>query len=367
MKTILHIIDTTGPGGAETVFIDLASKLPKEKFRSIVVVRGKGWVYDELCRRGLSPIIMDAKGSFNWRYLLNLRRLIKCENVQLIQSHLLGSNIYSALAGILTRTPVIVTFHGMVDVGINERFKRLKFAAINLGASRIVAVSESLRDDIIVRSPIQVSKLVVIYNGVETESFKLQKSNKLRYEFGWDESDTIVGSLGNIRSAKAYDVLLNAAALLIKKSKAFKFLIAGQTGNVLFDNLLKLRAELELENYVEFIGFVDKPADFLSNLDIFLLTSSSEGFSIATIQAMAACKPVLATKSGGPEEIIDSGYTGLLVNVGVPKVIASELLKLAANKDQMLEMAEQAQQHVVNKFDISTMLEAYEKTYLALT
>lgn len=69
MKTILHTIDTTGPGGAETVFIDLATRLPKDKYRSVVVICGKGWVYDELYRCGVKPILLDAKGSFNWRYL----------------------------------------------------------------------------------------------------------------------------------------------------------------------------------------------------------------------------------------------------------------------------------------------------------
>ena len=47
MKTILHCIDTTGPGGAETVFIDLATRLPAEKYRAVVVIRGKGWVNEE--------------------------------------------------------------------------------------------------------------------------------------------------------------------------------------------------------------------------------------------------------------------------------------------------------------------------------
>ena len=94
MKTILHVIDTTGPGGAETIFIDLASRLPENKYRSIVVIRGKGWVCEELCRRGIEPLFMDAKGSFNWRSLSGLASLVRKEGVDLIQSHLLGSNVY---------------------------------------------------------------------------------------------------------------------------------------------------------------------------------------------------------------------------------------------------------------------------------
>ncbi len=153
MKTILHTIDTTGPGGAETVFIDLATRLPKEKYRSVVVIRGKGWVYDELCSRGISPILLDVKGSFNWRYLLGLRKIIKRERVDLIQSHLLGANVYCSLAGLLTGKPVIATFHGVVDIEENERLKGLKFAAINAGASSVIAVTDSLLEDIMSRTP----------------------------------------------------------------------------------------------------------------------------------------------------------------------------------------------------------------------
>ena len=126
MKTILHVIDTTGPGGAETVFIDLATRLPKDKYRSVVVIRGKGWVYEELRRRGVTPILLEAKGSFNFRYLLGLRKIIQCEGVDLIQSHLLGTNVYCSLVGLLTGKPVIATIHGEVDIGENERLKGLK-------------------------------------------------------------------------------------------------------------------------------------------------------------------------------------------------------------------------------------------------
>jgi len=102
MKTILHSIDTTGPGGAETVFIELATRLPADKYRSVVVIRGKGWVYEELCRRGITPVLLDTRGSFNLRYLMGLRKIIRDEGVDLIQAHLLGTSVYCSLAGLLT-------------------------------------------------------------------------------------------------------------------------------------------------------------------------------------------------------------------------------------------------------------------------
>ena len=367
MKTILHIIDTTGPGGAETVFIDLATNLSQDKYRSIIVIRGKGWVYEELCRRGAQPILLDAKGSFNWRYLKSLTNLIRHEKVDLIQSHLLGSNVYCALAGLITRKPVIATFHGAVDVGNNERLMWLKFGAINIGASSIVAVSDSLRENIVSRTPLKSSKTTVIYNGINTPDFRQPPSNAIRKKMGWNDNDFIIGSLGNIRPAKAYDILLQAAALLKDHTSHFRFVIAGQGKGKLYDSLLKLRDKLGLNESVHFLGFNDQPADFLSNLDLFLLSSSSEGFSIATIQAMAAGLPVVATRSGGPQEIITHKTNGWLVDPDDPQLIADTLEKLSTDQELKQRLAKAGQNHAINTFDVKNMINSYEKIYKKYT
>ncbi len=363
MKTILHMIDTTGPGGAETVFIDLATRLPKDKFRAVVVIRGEGWVYDELCRRGVTPILIDAKGSFNWRYLQQLCRLIKKERVDLIQSHLLGANVYSAMAGLLTRTPVVATFHGAVDIGDNERLKGLKFGAINAGAKCIVAVSDSLKMDIVNRTPLKQNKIKTIYNGINAVDFQRPGSVELRERFGWSSDVVIVGSLGNIRSAKGYDVLLHAAAILKKQSSSFRFVIAGQGKGELYDKLIRLRGELGLEEVVHFLGFIDDPASYLANIDIFLLSSTTEGFSIATIQAMASALPVIATKSGGPEEIITHADNGWLIEAGNPGEIAKSIALLTSDQPFATQMAKKGRQHVLDTFDMNIMLAAYQKAY----
>ena len=371
MKTILHTIDTTGPGGAETVFIDLATRLPKDKYRPVVVIRGKGWVYDELCSRGIKPILLDARGSFNWQYLLGLRKIIKSEKVDLIQSHLLGSNVYCALAGLLTRKPVVTTFHGSVDVSKTERFIALKFGLINKGASSIVAVSENLGDEIIRRTPLNLNKMAIIYNGIDSAVFERKKFDDFRRQFSWGEDDLIIGSLGNIRPAKAYDVLLRAAAMLDNQKQVCRFVIAGQgeskgKPSSLYKELLNLRESLGLQDQVKFIGFVDDPADFLSKVDMFLLSSSSEGFSISTIQAMASSLPVIATRSGGPEEIVTHQQDGWLVEKNDPAVIAEAISILSGDPECRAKLSSKAKLKVDSTFGISAMLDAYQKLYSAL-
>lgn len=364
MKTILHTIDTTGPGGAETVFIDLVTRLPKDKYRAVVVIRGKGWVYEELRRRGVKPVLLGSKGSFNWRYLSGLRKLIKQEKVDLIQSHLLGSNVYCSLAGLTTRTPVVATFHGVIDIGENERLKGLKFAAINMGVNRIVAVSKDLRDDIFSRTSLKANNTIIIYNGISSVDFQQPRSSSLRQKFGWAETDFIIGSLGNIRPAKGYDILLQAAALLKNNQQTFRFIIAGQAdkGN-LFVELLNQRQELGLEEQVQFLGFLDDPAEFLSNLDLFLSSSISEGLPLSAIQAMAAQRPLLATRCGGYEELVTDKQNGWLVEAGNPQAITNAIESLAGAPAVRSRLAAEAKKHAVETFDISVMLKAYEQVY----
>lgn len=364
MKTILHIIDTTGPGGAETVFIDLATRLPREKYRSVVVIRGKGWVYEELCRRGIEPILLNAKGSFHWRYLSGLCRLIRRERVDLIQSHLLGASVYCSLAGLLTRTPVVATFHGSVDIGERERLKALKFAAINAGADCIVAVSGGLRDDIMDRTSLRADKTEIIYNGIPSAEFQRPRSNTLRQKYGWSDDEFLIGSLGNIRPAKGYNILLQAAALLEGGGASCRFVIAGQPDRGgLYDELLRLRKALGLEDRVQFMGFLDDAADFLSNLDLFLSSSISEGLPLSAIQAMAAGLPLLATRCGGYEELVTDRENGWLVEVGSPEALAEAVKSLAAAPEIRTELAEMAKRHAVETFDSSVMFRAYEGVY----
>ncbi|NOZ37676.1 MAG: glycosyltransferase, partial [Gammaproteobacteria bacterium] len=172
-RTILHLIDSTGPGGAETVFIQLADKMRDRGFDSVVVIPGQGWVYDALVRRGLKPYVVPAKGSFAFGFLYQLVKLIKKHRIKLIQSHLLGSNVYAAMAGLITGVPVVATYHGMVDVSPNERFRSLKNKVMHWGIKHYVAVSQQLMDNIRDQKLLDVNKASVIYNGVDLARFEV--------------------------------------------------------------------------------------------------------------------------------------------------------------------------------------------------
>ena len=365
MKKMLHVIDTTGPGGAETVFIELLNRLQSERYESIVVIRGSGWVYDELRCRGFEPYIVDAKGSFNFRYLLELVKIVRREKIDLIQAHLLGSGVYCSIVSLLTRVPVVVTLHGLVDVD-GERFLAAKFFILNKFSNRLVLVSKDLLSRLKEVVVLNDEKISVIYNGADLKSYELEKHQKLKEELGLNSTDVLIGSVGNVRTAKAYDVLLRAAALLIKREPDVKFLVVGDTDNDLFQEISALRAELSLEESVFFLGFRQNIPEFLAGIDIFLLSSISEGCPVSVVEAMASHVPMVVTDCGGLSEMVEDGSSALMCEPGSPAAILGSLELLINDHALRVTLAENGKEVAKQRFSMDAMLDSYRSIYEGL-
>ncbi|MEX2475904.1 glycosyltransferase family 4 protein [Marinobacter sp.] len=364
-NTILHLIDTTGPGGAETVFISLLSELQNTSFRNVVVLRGEGWVAEQVRSLGIAPYIIDSKGSFNLGYISALWRLVSTQGVDLIHAHLLGSNVYGAMVSVLSRTPMIATFHGAVDVASGERFLKAKFALIGWGASAIVSVSRRLQQELGARAALPAHKLQLVYNGVDPDRFTGDHGAGLRSELGLPPNGILVVSIGNIRPAKGYEYLVDAAITLSAQHPDIHFVVVGHQKEPLFSALKAQVSESPRAPNIHWLGFRQDVSDVLRQGDIFLLPSVSEGFSIATVEAMMAGIPVIATRSGGPEEIIEDGETGYLIPVRDSEAIVSAILELR-QPARAEPVVGRARNRAVEQFSLAAMLNQYMAVYKRL-
>lgn len=362
MIRVLHTIDTTGPGGAETVFVNLATKLDPVKFTSVAAIRGPGWVCDTLRSHGVEPLFVSSRGGFNLRYLWELVRIVRAHKIDVIQSHLLGSNLYSSLTGLLCRVPVISTIHGFVDASDKERLMWLKRLLINLGSKKIVFVSDRLREHYVQQLGFSARKSVTIYNGVDTSVFYSKKDDRIRKELDIGPEHVVIGAVGNIRPAKGYDLFLKAARLVYDQHPECRFVVAGQGAGPLYQQLVQLRDNLGLEKVFYFIGFRDDPAQVFNNLDIFVLPSTSEGFSISTIEAMACGLPVIVTKSGGPEEIVDNKINGIIADHSVES-FSNSIKFLLKGGNFTSSFGHKSVDHVKEKYSLSNMISLYENIY----
>lgn len=360
MIRVLHTIDTTGPGGAETVFVSLAKGLDPARFVSFAAIRGPGWVCDVLRQNGMEPVFISSRGRFNLRYLYQLIRIVRRYKIDVIQSHLLGSAVYSSMVGLICGIPLVSTIHGFVDVSETERFMRLKIHLINLRARKIVFVSDHLRRHSLEQLGFCRRKSMTIYNGVDTAVFYPCRDDSFRKKLKVDPGQLLIGAVGNIRPAKGYDILVRAAKMVHEKCPEARFVVAGEGSGKAYEALLALRDSLGLRGVFFFAGFQGNAAKFYNNLDVFVLPSVSEGFSISTIEAMACGLPVVVTRSGGPEEIVSHGRNGFLVHSRDADVAAA-VLRLAADRALRAELGKCAGRATGEKFSQNKMIRDYQE------
>jgi len=362
--TVMHLISTGGPGGAETACVNLIRGLDPARWRGIAVVPEKGWLYDELRRLGAQPIVLDSGSRFDFpRYSVALARLARHHKVGLIHGHLFGPCYSASLLGLLMNLPVVGTLHGQVDLHPKESFKRIKFGLLNRGATRVVFVSESLRRFFLGTGLLRAEITTVIPNGVDAARFSRATDRSSRAAFGASDNEFLVGAVGNVRPAKGYDILLRAAALLKARYANYRFVVVGEADSDLGAKLLSLRDELGLADCLSFAGYMNDIAPALNAFDAYAITSRSEGFSISTVEAMAAGLPVVATRCGGPEEIIDDGITGILVENKSPEAITVAIESLRIDPRRRRELGDAARTAVRRRFTIEANLHAYESLY----
>lgn len=364
MRTVLHMIETGGTGGAETVYLNIVRGLDPSRWRHVPVLPRKGWMYEQLLDFGAQPYLVPERRAFDAAYFAGMIRLIRRLNVDLIHGHLFGSAVRAALLGRICRVPAMATLHGAIDLGGRERFRVLKVELMNRGLKRIVFVSEPLRASFLKEVPIHPELARVIPNGIDAGSFSSEAGGAFRAELGIGPREFVVGAVASPgRAAKGLDILLDVAAILKTSSTGIRFVLVGDLTGGRGEEFLKDRASRGLTNDVIVTGFRSDVNRALASFDVYALTSRSEGFSISLVEAMASGLPVVATRCGGPEQILTDGVTGLLVENGSAPAIARAIESLRSNDSERQRLGTAAQAVVRERFTLEAQLRSYEKLY----
>lgn len=363
---IAHVIESRGPGGAETIMFELVNRSRDADTQALAVLPSEeSWLGRTLSsevQRIVEPRPRGLTGPLDVEYLRELRRLFISERPHVVHAHSFDSALYSALALLGVPGQLIVTFHGASDV---KRFgikNRLKWLALRR-AHALVCVSDSLSVLAHGTPGLPQQRIRTILNGVDLKRTSQPRSVALRAQLGLSPGTTLIGALGNIRAPKGYQFLLPAIADLRASGEDVHLVIAGDDKGARADALRAQRVALGLEEHITLLGFTDDPGAFLANVDLFVLSSTSEGFSLSTVQAMAAGLPVLATRSGGPEELISHDVHGLLVDVGSSDSIAQGLRLLLGDAARRNRLSSAARIRARDRFSIEAMVARYRELY----
>jgi glycosyltransferase involved in cell wall biosynthesis len=361
--TILHTIETAGPGGAETVLLNLASQLSPERFRSIAAVPRNDWLYRQLCAAGVPTRIIEWEKWYDLRLPRAMASLVREEDVDLIHSHLPDQNFYSCLVGRWTRRPVVATYHGAIELQHAHRLRQaVKLWTVRNLSDAVVTVSDYLRN-LLVAAGFPAKKVVRIYNGIAPEKFSATGNGHLRRELNCHNGEILVGTVANVRQSKGHEYLIRAAHRLSREYPQVRFLAVGDVDSKLGAPLFRLVEELGLQDRFYFLGFRPDVPQILNELDMFVLPSTSEGFPLVALEAMAAAKPMVVTRSGGPQEVVEDGRTGFLVSPGSAEELADGIRRLLADPDRGRRMGQEAKAKLQREFTLARMIREYEALY----
>lgn len=179
----------------------------------------------------------------------------------------------------------------------------------------------------------------------------------------WKQGQILrLGSLGRLHPQKAYDVLIDALALLVKRGfiapVPFEILIAGDGGGR--EKLLRKAECAGVAHQIRLVGFADKPQDFLANLHVYLQPSRVEGFAIAVHEAIQTGLPVIATSVGQIPYTIEAGISGWLVPPGDVSALADALTDALMHPEKLAAMGQAGRTKVLPRYSAEAFRRAGE-------
>ena len=209
----------------------------------------------------------------------------------------------------------------------------------------------------------KAKKIQVIPYGIDVEKFYyVNKSNVFKERYNC-EGSTIILSVGRLNYQKGFKFLIKAMPGILRRIPDAKLIIVGEGEQLSeLENLVK---SLDLFESVIFTGALAQkeiPMAY-ATADIFVLPSLFESFGISLIEAQAAGKPVIGTKTGGVPEALIDGKTGLLVEPGDPKQLEVAILKVLLNKKLQNEFGNNGYDFAKSRYSIQTTIETVSRTY----
>lgn len=359
-----YVIPELKTGGTEKQVVLLASGLRRRGFDAQILCLFQKGPLAALAEEKKVPVSsLELPYGWNFKTFRSLYSWVKSARPAILHSFLFGFDFFAACPARLAGVRAVFSSRRGRALSHWSKDKHRKIEKLGNGfVNRIVCNSREGARWVLENEKVSPAKVVVIPNGIEPELFgNFQPDPALRREFGIPEKAPLVGTVANFSPEKGYEILLEAAELVLQARPDTWFLFVG--GGPLIE-VMKARARaLERGRQIIFAGTREDTARILASLDLFVLASFLEGCPNALLEAMAMGKPVIACETGGIPELVESGKDGLLVSPRNFAQLAEAILTLLANPAKGRAFGEAARTKVRENFSLERMLDQYERLY----
>jgi glycosyltransferase involved in cell wall biosynthesis len=354
---ILHISTAKSWRGGEQQLAYLLEETSRS-CENLVICRSKS-AMEEFCRRNnIFHVSLSKHGAIDPFFAAKIKKLCSHHAVDICHAHDSHAHTFAVLAASLwgNQTPLIVSRR--VDFPVSRSIlSRYKYN--HPSVAKILCVSKAIAN-ITANSIRDSSKIEVVHSGIDVEKFNSTVSHSIRQELGFSENTLLVGNTSALAPHKDYPTFLSTAQQVKAKDPSIKFLIVGE--GPLSKEIESQIRQKALEETVFMLGFRKDIAQLLPQLDIFLISSKTEGLGTSILDAFAAGVPVVATRAGGIPELVQEGETGKLCEVGDAPCLANAIFQLIEDANLKQEITKRAFE-AVHRFSKSATASKTMKIY----
>ena len=255
---------------------------------------------------------------------------------------------------------ILTTLHGtdITLVGQDPSYRSIVKFSIER-SDGLTAVSQYLKDETVATFGCAGCDVRVIPNFVDTELFIRRADRRDRNALA-DPDEKIIMHISNFRPVKRVDDVVRVAARVMEKLSARLVLVGDGPDRPMVEERAR---NLGISDRVLFLGKQDDVAPLLACADVFMLPSESESFGLSALEAMASEVPVVGTRCGGLEELVEDGATGRLLPVGAVDAMANATIEILSEPEKQQEMGRAGRAEAQEKYSIERILSMYEAYY----
>jgi len=318
-----------------------------------------------LKQQGIAIASVNRNHGFDRSLIGHIRSHIKQHDIDVIHCHQYTPWVYGTLGALGTGTRIVFTEHGRFYPDRSSWKRRFINPLLAKFTNRITAISKATRQALVDYEFIPEHRIEVIYNGILPLTSPDHLSEKVRQEFGIPASHTIIGTIARLDPIKNHRMMLSAFSKVLERHPDTTLVIVGDGDerHIVEQTIDKLA----IRDNVIVTGYIPNPVHYLACMDIFLLSSLSEGTSMTLLEAMSLAKPCVVTNAGGNPEIIADKVNGIVTENDNSEAFASAIVEILNNDVLMKAMGAASYDRYKQKFSASAMTDAYQNIYTDIT
>ncbi len=317
--------------------------------------------------RGLGAQVVDFSDRQNGsRFLASrIREYVVGHRIRMVHTHSPRTILAAAMALAGRRQTIHLATKHLLFAPRDRRWGLIYTLVDRLSLylpDHLVSVSKTMCRQIVAYPGLDSRRVTAIRSGKDYDSYHVAEQRApCRRELGLAAGCEAIGYAGRMEKVKRLDVLLRAFAQVLDRHPQARLLMIGE--GELRPKLERLAASLDVSHAVIWTGFRQDIPRLLAAMDVYVQPSVNEGLPLSILEAMAAGKPIVATRVGGIVEQIGHEVTGLLVPLDSREALAQAILRLLEDKHLAERVGRQARSRVVECFSLQRMVKAYDALY----